>query len=99
MGLTGNSEKNKIFTGLHLKEIQALAESENSNLWKGYLNNPKECKFSETVRCEVGVSIPGIGTCNIGFSYTIKHDGTMNPCTYTGNIQNQCDYYQCKRNS
>lgn len=91
-----------------LKNVIALAGGENpetpspgendGNLWKGYMNEEEICRVSETKRCDFVIWIPGIGYCELGFDYKINYEGTRNPCTYTGNMNNQCDYYTCRRN-
>lgn len=74
---------------IYFRNIEAMAGGGEStggvNYSKGYINDPKSCKISETVRCEVPIYIPVLNThCKVGFSYTVKHEGTQNYCLYTG---------------
>lgn len=90
-----NLSTNKEVPLLVLANVEALAQESGGDLWKGYINAVENCKVSETKRCDFEIWIPGIGYCQLGFDYIIKHEGKENPCTYTGNENNQCDYYRC----
>ncbi|MDR2469748.1 MAG: NVEALA domain-containing protein [Tannerella sp.] len=90
--------QNSKLSEIALANVEALAGSENNNLWSGYLNQTRSCRISETAYCSITIYIPACGYCSVGFNYTIKHEGTENPCMFTGNPQTQCDYYQCRRN-
>lgn len=92
-----SSKLNSEVSLLTLANVEALAQENGGNLWKGYLNDVKDCKISETKRCDFEIWIPGIGYCKLGFDYVVKHDGKENPCLYTGNLNNQCNYYSCRR--
>ncbi|MDR0699122.1 MAG: hypothetical protein LBG28_07905 [Tannerella sp.] len=70
----------------------------------GYSNEQKDRKVTETRTCEVDVQIPdwvpyvGGTVCSVKFDYTVEFDGTSNACRYTGNNNEGCSYYTCKKN-
>lgn len=86
---------------IFFKNTESIASGENSggvNYSKGYINDPKICTISETVRCDIPIYLPMYNTfCKIGFSYTVKHEGTQNYCLFTGGSSG-CSYHECKRN-
>lgn len=92
---------------LALKNVIALANIENpdpreeggeNSFWKGYQNNFQSCLIKETRRCDFEIWIPGYGYCKLGFDYPLKFDGTQNECLFTANMNNQCDYFRCRKN-
>lgn len=77
---------------------------DTSSYAHNHLNNPLPCTIVETYRCEVGIRIPDwvpkIGGTLCGWSYVdvVEVPGTQNLCFYTGNYDNNCDFYTCKKN-
>lgn len=71
---------------------------------KNHMNVPDECIGTEVYRCEVGFTIPEwipkIGGLKCTWTYVdeVDFEGMHNPCRFTGNPANVCDYYRCTRN-
>jgi len=60
------------------------------------------CTITEFYDCTTSLPIyifgVYIGTCSIGFSIPYDVQGTQNDCEYTGNPQNFCNSFTCKKN-
>ena len=71
---------------------------------KNYINASESCEIKEVFECNIGLSVPSwvpkIGGIKCEFTYQdeVIFPGTKNDCTYTGNPDNACDYYQCRKN-
>lgn len=91
---------------LLIEDVEALAVDENvhGTMMQYYLNAPKECTITEYYSCKAGITIPnwvpkiGGTACNVDIKIPYESKGTENPCLFTGNKDNYCDYYRCEKN-
>lgn len=72
---------------------------------KNYINETeKECFITEVYECKFGITIPewvpiiGGTECSWNSTTEVNAKGKENPCLFTGNPLNACDYYRCRKN-
>ena len=92
---TINREKSIDFS---TTSLLAISESGLNEKRYGYIDAQEECDITNIVDCTVDLMIPGIGFCNLGFSYTVTVKGTQNFCKYVGGKDVYCNFFTCRSN-
>lgn len=71
---------------------------------KNHVNDFQACEIKEVYECKISLTIPswvpviGGTQCEYNYEDEVTFPGTQNECIYTGNPDNACDYYRCRKN-